>query len=181
MLMIEKIARQNKIYEKMISRIERKSKISNYLLIYYSIVLIAYSLVAFIFSKAVNPYTLPFYNIMISVTMLIFSVVNNLANYQERLEKIKKSKQALGKLEIEAGYMDLKDVQSKYVDIVENTEKALSRDIISVDDDRISFYGVGEFLLYILLIIAPLYILSQCVNWNYIDIYYLSTSQWKMR
>ena len=128
--------RQVLIYENMIGRLERKSRVYNFLLIYYSIILIAYSLVAFIFSKAINPYLLPFCNIMISVVMLIFSVINNLANYQERIKKISKSKEEIEKTLVNEGDSITNEAQLLYHQIVNNTEKASQEDINAVDKEN---------------------------------------------
>jgi hypothetical protein len=170
--------RQVLIYENMIGRLERKSRVYNFLLIYYSIILIAYSLVAFIFSKAINPYLLPFCNIMISVVMLIFSVINNLANYQERIKKISKSKEEIEKTLVNEGDSITNEAQLLYHQIVNNTEKASQEDINAVDKENTSFNGLFRLLLYLLLVIVPLIILVECIYWPKFNGYYMSPYYW---
>lgn len=170
--------RQVLIYENMIGRLERKSRVYNFLLIYYSIILIAYSLVAFIFSKAINPYLLPFCNIMISVVMLIFSVINNLANYQERIKKISKSKEEIEKTLVNEGDSITNEAQLLYHQIVNNTEKASQEDINAVDKENTSFNGLFRLLLYLLLVIVPLIILVECIYWPKFRRYYMSPYYW---
>lgn len=154
------------IYEKMISRIENESKLFNYALIYYSVCLIAYSLFAVIFPMAIDQYWFPFCNIMISVVMLVFSVINNHTNFQERIHKISKSKSELNKLLAQNGVHISEEAEVKYYSIVDNTERETQEDINRVDQVETSFYQLMRPIIYIVMVIMPFVIFEWCVDWS---------------
>jgi len=82
-------------YANMIKRLERRSKVSNYILIYYSIFLIIITLTGKYFPTYFNCNLGEYFGVILSVVVLAYSLVNNSANYSVRIARIE---DALNKL-----------------------------------------------------------------------------------
>lgn len=73
-------------YANMLKRLDRKSKFSNFTLIYYSITLIVYSITTKYFPIYYNNTLSEYFGIIISVIILAYSIVISNAKYQERIK-----------------------------------------------------------------------------------------------
>ena len=71
-------------YSNMLKRLDRNRKFSNFVLIYYSVALIVYSVTAKFFPKVYCTELSDYYCIIISVVVLAYSLINSNANYHER-------------------------------------------------------------------------------------------------
>ena len=70
----------------MLKRLDRISKFSNFVLIYYSIVLIIYALTVIYFPKYYNSELSEYFSIIISIVILVFSIINGNSKYSERIK-----------------------------------------------------------------------------------------------
>ena len=72
-------------YANMIKRLTRKSKFSNFILIYYSIFLIITTLTCKYFSDYYNVILSEYFSIILSIVVLAYSIINSNANYSVRI------------------------------------------------------------------------------------------------
>lgn len=91
-------------YANILKRLTRKSKVSNNVLICYSIFLIMCSLTSKYFPSRFNVNLAEYFNIVLSVIILVYSLINNNANYNIRIVNIEKS------------LNDIKDIKRKLND-----------------------------------------------------------------
>ena len=75
-------------YANMIKRLSRKQKISNLVLIYYSIFLIVNTLTGKYFPQYFNTELSEYFGIILSVVMLAYSLINNSSNYAVRISDV---------------------------------------------------------------------------------------------
>lgn len=113
-------------YANIIKRLERKSKISNIILIYYSIFLIMCTLTTKYFPKRFNCTLSEYFSLLLSVIVLAYSLVNNNANYAIRIKNVEKSlnkmKDMKRKLE-EKSNEELKEMINQYNELTDATER----------------------------------------------------------
>lgn len=159
---------KSRIYEQMIFRLNRKSKQANFFLIYYSVMLIIYSLTDLVYKEAVNSRNLSFANILISIVMLAFSLQNKHANYQHRIEKIYYAKKQVDIMKIVAdSHFSDPDFEQKYIEIISDVELETEEDKLRANrglrSDKIRDFFLDNFgrLIYFLI---PLIVLRICVN-----------------
>ena len=110
-------------YANMIKRLSRKNKVSNFVLIYYSIFLIIATLTSKYFPWYFNSKLGEYFGIILSVIVLAYSLVNNSANYAVRIANIET---ALNKLKtIKRGLEDreLEECVREYNEITDATER----------------------------------------------------------
>ena len=79
----------------MLKRLARISKFSNFVLIYYSIVLIIYALTVIYFPKCYNGNLSGYFSIIISVVILVFSIINGNSKYSERIKMTESTMNAI--------------------------------------------------------------------------------------
>lgn len=110
-------------YACMINRLTKKSKISNFILIYYSIFLIMCSLTSKFFPVYFNTILAEYFNILISIIMLAYSIINSNADYTTRITKIEKSLNEIKTLKRELDESNLDESVEKYYKITDKTER----------------------------------------------------------
>lgn len=110
-------------YSNMVKRLTRKSKISNFALIYYSIFLIISSLTCKYFPTIFNCKLADYFNIILSVIVLAYSLINNNANYSIRIANIENSLNQIKNIKRELDKDNLKDNINKYIEITDKTER----------------------------------------------------------
>lgn len=115
-------------YSNMLRRLEIKSKISNYILIYYSIFLITISLACKYFPDKFDNSFVEYFNIMLSVIVLAYSLINDNANYRERIVNIEKSLNEVKDIRRKLDDNNFRILIRDYNDIVNKTEKREDRD-----------------------------------------------------
>lgn len=110
-------------YTNMEKRLSFLKSFSNIMLIYYSIFLIINTITSKYFSFY-NAVLAEYLGLIISVTMLAFSVVNNYSNYAQRIEKITDSINKMKNIKrtINEDDFNPKEFSALYNEITDNTE-----------------------------------------------------------
>lgn len=109
-------------YDNMLKRLSFRKQFSNFCITYYSIVLIVLSLTVKFFPCKVKVELSSYYNIVLSVVVLVYSLVITNANYSDRINAVKRS---LNEIKIKKGELDDDNVAKKcqeYDLIISNTE-----------------------------------------------------------
>lgn len=130
-------------YENMIRRLSRKSKISNFVLIYYSIFLIMSSLTCKYFPHNYNSQLADYFNIILSVILLAYSLVNNSANYSIRINNIVNSLNRIKKLKRNLDNENLESSIAEYNEINANTERRENADFFIAIKQLSKSYGIN--------------------------------------
>lgn len=110
-------------YANMIKRLDRRNKVSNYVLIYYSIFLIAITLTGKYFPKYFSTILGEYFGILLSIIMLAYSLVNNSANYSVRISKIEEALNKLKTIKREVNDENIDTYKEKYYAITDTTER----------------------------------------------------------
>lgn len=110
-------------YANMIKRLTRKSKFSNFILIYYSIFLIITTLTCKYFSNHYNIILSEYFSIILSIVVLAYSLINNNANYSVRIHNLENSLNELKNLKRKLDQGDLDKCINEYNEITDKTER----------------------------------------------------------
>ncbi len=108
-------------YINMEKRLSDSKKMSDFILVYYSIFLIIHSLTALYF-EWYNSKMCEYFGLVLSVIMLAYSLINSNANYAQRIERITKAINDLKTLKRSLKEEQLDSFISKYNEIVDNVE-----------------------------------------------------------
>ena len=108
-------------YINMEKRLSDSKKMSDFVLVYYSIFLIIHSLTALCF-EWYNGKLCEYFGIVLSVIMLAYSLINSNANYAQRIERITKAINDLKTLKRNLKEEQLDLFISEYNEIVDNVE-----------------------------------------------------------
>ena len=73
-------------YSNMLKRLQRRKSFSNFVITYYSIALIVYTLTAEFFPKAFDVGLSSYFNIILSIVVLTYSLIITNAKYSERIQ-----------------------------------------------------------------------------------------------
>lgn len=111
-------------YNSMWKRLHRKAHFASFILVYYSIFLIIYSLTQVIFAKYYHEALSTYFNIIMSVIVLVYSLVNGNARYGNRIASIKDAIDSVkrAKRSLSLGFVTVEEAQEEYEDIIESTE-----------------------------------------------------------
>lgn len=110
-------------YANMIKRLSRKNKVSNLVLIYYSIFLIITTLTSKYFPLYFNSKLGEYFGVILSVIVLAYSLVNNSANYAVRIANIEESLNKLKTVKRSLEDRELEECVREYNEITDNTER----------------------------------------------------------
>lgn len=110
-------------YANMIKRLSRKQKISNIVLIYYSIFLIINTLTGKYFPNYFNSELAEYCGIILSVVMLAYSLINNSSNYAVRISNIEESLNSLKTIKRRLSDKNLNECIKKYNKVADSTER----------------------------------------------------------
>lgn len=132
-------------YSNMVKRLTRKSKISNFALIYYSIFLIVISLTSKYFPNNYNSNLAEYSSIVLSVIVLAYSLVNNNANYSVRINNIENSLNELKKIKRELNDKNLDKYIEIYNQITDKTERRDDRDFFNTVKNLAKLYNISIF------------------------------------
>ena len=110
-------------YANMLKRLTRKKKLSNFVLIYYSIFLIINTLTGKYFSSYFNPIFSEYFGIILSVVMLAYSIINSNANYEVRIVNIESALNKLKTIKRQLCEENLQDCIDRYNKITDSTER----------------------------------------------------------
>ena len=132
-------------YANMIKRLTRKSKFSNFILIYYSIFLIITTLTCKYFSNYYNIILSEYFSIILSIVVLAYSIINNNANYSVRIHNLENSLNELKNLKRELDQGDLEVCIGRYNDITDKTERREDIDFFNTVRSLAKLYDVNIF------------------------------------
>lgn len=136
-----------KNYSNMITRLSRRSKISNLILIYYSLSLIVYSITNKFFPDEFDTNLSEYFSILLSIIVLVYSIINNNANYTIRISKIQDSLNQLKTLKREIkdeiSEEDFKKLKPKYYEITDKTERRELTDFFKSIKEYCREYGIN--------------------------------------
>lgn len=110
-------------YANMIKRLERKKSISEFVLTYYSIFLIITTLTGKYFPAYYDITVSEYFNIILSVIVLIYSLIIKNADYSTRITNIMDSLNQLKTIKREIDDNSLDECSKRYNDIVDKTER----------------------------------------------------------
>lgn len=110
-------------YANMIKRLSKKQKVSNFVLIYYSIFLIITTLTSNYFPEYFNSTLGEYFGIILSVIVLAYSLINNSANYAVRIEKAENALNSLKTIKRKLEDENLDDCVEQYNSITDNAER----------------------------------------------------------
>lgn len=133
-------------YSNMLKRLRRKLKISNFILVYYSIALIVYTLTNKYFPEYYNSILSEYFSIIVSIIILVYSLINNSANYSVRIVQIEKSLN--GVKDIKRTLNEEGDCSKQiklYTELTNNTEKRENVDFFITIKNLCKEYGVNWF------------------------------------
>ena len=133
-------------YANQLRRLTRNSKRSSYIIIYYSVSLIIYSLSIKFFPAIFNSNVTSFAGIVLSIVVLVYSIINGNSRYSERissvqsgLNKMKSLKRALGK---EGNF---EEVKAEYENTVNNIEVREDIDFYYTVIQLCKQYGISRW------------------------------------
>lgn len=90
-------------YNNQLNRLTRSKKRASIIVIYYSISLIFYALAQIIFSTAFNHEMISFTSVALSVIILVYSIINEKANYPKRIDDIRRAMSKINTLKRKVG------------------------------------------------------------------------------
>lgn len=128
-------------YINMEKRLSYRQKISEIVLIYYSIFLIIYSITPNYF-PIYNSTLAQYFSVVFSIVLLAFSLVNGNAHYVRRISKVTDSINSLKTLKREIPKGDLKEFREKYNEITDSTELRSDIDFFRTVKKLCKEYGV---------------------------------------
>lgn len=110
-------------YANMIKRLERKKNISEFVLTYYSVFLIITTLTGKYFPDFYDTTVSDYFNIILSVVVLIYSLIIKNANYSTRIDAIMISLNKLKSIKRRIDDENVEECNEEYNDIVDKTER----------------------------------------------------------
>lgn len=110
-------------YANMIKRLERKKNISEFVLTYYSMFLIIMTLTGKYFPGLYDTTVSDYFNIILSVVVLIYSLIIKNANYSTRIDAIMDSLNKLKSIKRRIDDDNVEKCNEEYNDIVDKTER----------------------------------------------------------
>ena len=135
-------------YINMEKRLTENKKLSDFILIYYSIFFIINSLTA-VYFDCYNVKLCEYFGIILSVVMLAYSFINSSANYTRRIDVITNAINQLKTLK--RNFNDEKEIdsfKSKYNDIVDNVEFRSDVDFFRTIKSKCKEHGVKWYAFF---------------------------------
>lgn len=111
-------------YDSMWKRLTRKAHFASFILVYYSIFLIIYSLTQIVFSQYYHEALSSYFNIILSIVVLVYSLINSNARYDARITSIKEAIDAVKneKRSLSLNTDSFDNIKNAYDKIIEKTE-----------------------------------------------------------
>lgn len=132
-------------YANMIKRLTRKSKFSDFILIYYSIFLIITTLTSKYFGEYYNSTLSEFFSIILSVVMLVYSIINSNANYPVRIHVLENALNELKNLKRKLSDDNINECVRKYNEITDKTERREDRDFFNTVKSLAKLHNVSIY------------------------------------
>lgn len=109
-------------YSNMLKRLARKDKFSNFVLVYYSICIIVYSLTTEFFPNSINVKLSSYFNIILSIIVLVYSLINGNAKYSERIHMAEKVLNSVKAKKRDLNDKNVNQIRSEYEHIMSKAE-----------------------------------------------------------
>ena len=109
-------------YSNMLKRLERKKVFSNYVITYYSIGLIIYSLTAEFFPDSFNIKLSSYFNIILSIVVLAYSLISSNAKYSERIQSVENILNEIKSKKRELTEKNVEEKRKEYDEIMKKAE-----------------------------------------------------------
>lgn len=109
-------------YSNMLKRLTRKDRFSNFVLVYYSICIIVYSLTTEFFPSSINVKLSSYFNIILSIVVLVYSLINGSAKYSERIHMAEKVLNSVKAKKRDLNDENVDHIRSEYEQIMSKAE-----------------------------------------------------------
>ena len=109
-------------YIHMEKRLQYRQKFSNFILTYYSMAIIIYTISSKYFQEHLNTYILEYFGLILSIVILVHSLINASANYANRISRVTESINTIRKLKRELTKKEINDSIKEYYAVTEKTE-----------------------------------------------------------
>lgn len=133
-------------YANQLKRLSKSDKRASFILIYYSISLVVYSLTLKYFPNLLDKDAASFFGIILSIIVLIYSIVNSNSRYSERISNVQTGLNKMKSLKRELGVKhDLDAVRTEYEKITSNIEVRDDIDFYYTVCHLCKRYGINRF------------------------------------
>ena len=132
-------------YGNMIKRLSGKRRFSDFILPYYSIALIIFSLTALVYPKAINTTLTTYFSIVISIVVLVYSITNGQAHYGTRIQKAEKIMLSIKNLQREINDSNAEEKKKEYDVVMGNAEFRSDMDFFKSVKQRCGRKGLNWF------------------------------------
>jgi len=137
-------------YANQLKRITRSEKRSNFILIYYSLMLIICSLSIKFYPALFSETWISFSSIILSIIVLIYSIINSKADYTNRISKIQVALNEVKRLKRELGALEENEtaqfdkLKNQYDSLVSSTEVRDDLDFFHTVRQLCKLYGINH-------------------------------------
>lgn len=129
-------------YENMVKRLLIKKAFSNFTITYYSVALITYSLTAEFFPKMFNTKLSSYFNIILSIVVLTYSLIIANANYSERINSTENALNDVKSMKRELTEENVNQKRKEYETIVSMTEYSSDIDFFRTLKQKCKKYNI---------------------------------------
>ncbi len=135
--------------ENFIKRLESRMQFSNFVVIYYSIFLIIYSITGKYYSDIYNSTLSEYFSIIISVVILTYSIISGSAKYSERITNMEEVLKLLKITKRELTQNNIEDMKKEYHRIISISERTTDLDFFNTlkqkcRENDINWYNYKE-------------------------------------
>lgn len=132
-------------YANMIKRLGRKKNVSEFVLTYYSVFLIVATLTGKYFPSYYDTIVSDYFNIILSIVVLIYSLIIKNADYSSRIASIMDSLNQLKTIKREIDDENLEECNKRYNEIVDKTERRDDVDFFITVKNLCKSYEINWF------------------------------------
>ncbi len=133
-------------YANQLKRLSKNDKRASFILIYYSISLVVYSLTLKYFPNLLDTDAASFFGIILSIIVLIYSLVNSHSRYSERISTVQMGLNKMKSLKRQLGINgNLDEVRKEYEKIVNSIEIREDVDFYHTVCHLCKQYGINRF------------------------------------
>lgn len=129
-------------YEHMFKRLKRKAKFSSFVLTYYSIALIVYTLTPKYYPQYYNSDLSEYFSVIISVVILAYSIINGNAKYNERIKSAESAVNSVKNIKRGLTDQNLEQKKMEYHNITIVTEYSSDVDFFQTIKKKCKEYDI---------------------------------------
>ncbi len=140
-------SKKQQVLTQQLKRLSKSGKRANFIVVYYSLALIVYSISTQFFPNLVNAHIIEFASIIMSIVILVYSIVSSNAKYLERAKSIENALITVKDLKRRiADLMDIANPEERkgVFNNIKNEYKELCKDVEFRDD--LDFYYAIKYL-----------------------------------